>query len=371
MAAVIRNADIFTAMEKWAPKHLAFDWDNVGLQIGSFQKPVKKIMVTLDVLESTVDEAVQHDVDLIIAHHPLLFKPMNQVNADTAKGRVVQKLLQHDMTVYAAHTNLDIAQGGVNDMLCDQLGIENRTILEVNHTEKLVKLAVFVPETHVSAVRDAMGEQGAGYIGAYSHCMFQSPGQGMFKPLAGTDPYLGSQGKLTFADEVKIETILPASKLSAVLKAMTAAHPYEEAAYDIYPVENSGQAYGIGRIGDLADKLTLASLCEKVKTAFEVPHLRVTGDLSKKVKKVAVLGGSGEKYLHKAKQMGADVLITGDMTFHPAQEAWEKGLSVIDPGHHVEKVMKHVTQSYLADYFAGRGVDIIVSHADTEPFQFI
>ncbi|MFD1363034.1 Nif3-like dinuclear metal center hexameric protein [Lentibacillus salinarum] len=371
MTTITRNTDIFKAMETWAPKHLAYDWDNVGLQVGSFQKPVNKVMVTLDVLESTVDEAIQHGVDLIIAHHPLLFKPMKQVNADTAKGRAIQKLLQHDISVYAAHTNLDMAHGGVNDMLCDQLGLENRRILDVNHTEKLLKLAVFVPETHAEGVRDAMSEEGAGHIGDYSHCTFQSAGQGTFKPLDGTNPYIGSQGEVAFVDEVKIETILPDSKLSSVLEAMTAAHPYEEAAYDIYPMENSGPAFGIGRIGTLADKISLEALCENVKSAFNVPNVRVTGDLTKDVKKIAILGGSGEKYLHKAKQMGADVYITGDMTFHPAQDALEMGLSVIDPGHHVEKVMKNYTKSYLTDYFADRDVRIMVSEANTEPFQFI
>lgn len=371
MTTITRNADIFKAMETWAPKHLAYDWDNVGLQIGSFHKPVQKVMVTLDILESTVDEAIDQNVGLIIAHHPLLFKSMKQVNVDTAKGRIIQKLLQHDISVYAAHTNLDAANGGVNDMLCDLLGIEKREILDVNHTEKLVKLAVFVPETHAEKVRDAMSEKGAGHIGDYSHCTFQSAGQGTFKPLDGTNPYIGTQGEVAFVDEVKIETILPQRLLSSVLDAMIAAHPYEEAAYDIYPVENSGTVYGIGRIGMLADKMTLQALCEKVKTCFNVPNVRVTGDLSKYVHKVALLGGSGEKYINKAKQMGADVYITGDMTFHTAQDAQEMGLSVIDPGHHVEKVMKHYTKSYLENYFADRDINVMISEANTEPFQFM
>ncbi|WP_010531013.1 Nif3-like dinuclear metal center hexameric protein [Lentibacillus jeotgali] len=371
MTTILRNVDIFKAMESWAPKHLAYDWDNVGLQVGSFDKPVKKVMVTLDVLEATADEAIENNVDLIIAHHPLLFKSMKQVNVDTAKGRIIQKLLQHGISVYAAHTNLDAANGGVNDMLCDLLSIQNRKILDQNYTEKLVKLAVFVPETHAEQIRDAMSDKGAGHIGDYSHCTFQSPGQGTFKPLEGTDPYIGTQGDVAFVDEVKIETILPASKLSPVLKAMIAVHPYEEAAYDIYPVENSGTAYGIGRVGMLNQKLTLEALCERVKTALNVPSVRVTGDLSKEVSKVAVLGGSGEKYITTAKQMGADVYITGDMTFHTAQDAQAMGLSVIDPGHHVEEVMKGYTKLYLEDYFTSEELEISLSKTNTEPFQFI
>ncbi|TFJ94096.1 Nif3-like dinuclear metal center hexameric protein [Lentibacillus salicampi] len=371
MTTIVRNADIFKAMETWAPKHLAYDWDHIGLQIGSFHQPVKKVMVTLDVLESTADEAIEKNVDLIIAHHPLLFKSMQHVNVDTAKGRTIRKLLQHDITVYAAHTNLDAANGGVNDMLCDRLGIGDRKILDVSHTEKLVKLAVFVPVTHAEQVRNAISEKGAGHIGDYSHCTFQTTGQGTFKPLDGTDPYIGTHGKLAFVDEVKIETILPASKLPPVLEAMITAHPYEEAAYDIYPVENSGTVYGVGRIGKLDQKLTLEALCEHVKTALNVPHVRVTGELAKEVQKVAVLGGSGEKYIHKAKQMGADVYITGDMTFHAAQDAEAMGLSVIDPGHHIETIMKGYTKAYLEDCFTSDAFEIIVSNTNTEPFQFI
>lgn len=371
MTTVIRNTDVFKAIEQWAPKQLAYDWDNVGLQIGSFHKPVKKVMVTLDVLESTADEAIESNVDLIIAHHPLLFKSMKQINVDTAKGRIIQKLLQHDIAVYAAHTNLDAANGGVNDMLCDLLGIQDRQILMKSYTDKLVKVAVFVPQTHADEVRDAMSQEGAGHIGDYSHCTFQTPGQGTFMPLGGTDPYIGKQGELEYVDEVKIETIIPAAKLTPVIDAMIAAHPYEEAAYDIYPVENSGTEYGIGRIGMLAEKLTLEALCEHVKTAFDIRNIRVTGDLAKEVKSVAILGGSGEKFINEAKQMGADVYITGDMTFHTAQVAKEMGLSVIDPGHYVEKVMKTYTKSYLGDYFTNSDLEVIISKTNTEPFQFI
>ncbi|SFA70621.1 dinuclear metal center protein, YbgI/SA1388 family [Lentibacillus halodurans] len=371
MTAVIRNIDVFKAMEIWAPKHLAYDWDNVGLQLGSFHKPVEKVMVSLDVLESTVEEAIDNNVDLIIAHHPLLFKSIKQLNVDTAKGRIIQKLLQHDISVYASHTNLDAANGGVNDMLCDLLGIQKREIMDNNYTEKLVKIAVFVPHKHANDVRDAMSKQGAGHIGDYSHCTFQSPGQGTFKPLDGTNPYMGTQGEVAFVDEVKIETIIPAAKQMPVLDAIIDAHPYEEVAYDIYPVENSGVTYGIGRVGTLAEKITLEELCDRVKTAFAVQNARVTGDLAKEVKQVAVLGGSGEKYISRAKQMGADVYITGDMTFHAAQDAQAMGLSVIDPGHHVEKVMKEYTKTYLESHFTGKEIKVIVSKANTDPFQFI
>ncbi|MFC4558836.1 Nif3-like dinuclear metal center hexameric protein [Virgibacillus kekensis] len=371
MEGTIRNKDIFRVMEEWAPTHLAYDWDNVGLQVGSYNNPVKKVMVTLDVLDSVVDEAVQNNVDLIIAHHPLLFKPLGQINLDSSKGRLIRKLLQHNISVYASHTNLDAADGGVNDILCDLLDIRDTDILLTSFTENLIKISVFVPHSHKETVRNALSESGAGHIGDYSHCTFQSNGQGTFMPLEGTDPYIGKQNELEVVDEVKIETIIPENKLKNAIDSMVEAHPYEEAAYDLFPLENPGKSYGIGRIGTLPEKVTLKSLSEQVKEKLDIPGLRVTGDLTKKVSKIAVLGGSGEKYIQKAKRLGADVYITGDMSFHTAQDAWEMGLSVIDPGHHVEKVMKQATRDYLNDNIDEKDVEVIISQSNTEPFQFI
>src|SRR5690625_2313029 len=170
MKKEIVNADVFRAMEQWAPLHLAYDWDRVGLQVGAANQAVKKVMITLDVLESVVDEAIDNDVELIIAHHPLLFKPIEQLDVTTPKGKVLQKLIKHDITVYAAHTNLDITNDGVNDILCDQLGITSRKNLVDFHTEKLFKIVIYVPHSHTDVVRNALSEAGAGHIGNYSHC---------------------------------------------------------------------------------------------------------------------------------------------------------------------------------------------------------
>ncbi|MGJ9456987.1 Nif3-like dinuclear metal center hexameric protein [Oceanobacillus sp. CF4.6] len=368
---VLNNSDIFRIMENWAPKSLAYEWDNVGLQIGSYHKPVKKILVTLDVTESVVDEAVENDVHLIIAHHPLLFKPMKQVNIETAQGKIIQKLINNGITVYAAHTNLDAADGGVNDMLCDLLGIDQREILLETSNEKLYKIAVYVPESHVKDVSVSLSDSGAGHIGNYSHCTFQSKGQGTFKPLEGTNPFIGAENEIEIVNEVKLETIVQQSNLQNVINHLIDAHPYEEVAYDIYPLENEGKQYGIGRIGTLNKPMDLKSLCVHVKEVLDVPALRVTGNLNKKVKSIAVLGGSGEKYIHTANRKGADVYITGDMSFHIAQEAEQIGLSVIDPGHYIEKVMKKATKEYLEQKLKQNKVEILISTTNTEPFTFM
>ncbi|MYL47936.1 Nif3-like dinuclear metal center hexameric protein [Halobacillus litoralis] len=364
--------DIIREFEKWSPKGLAFEWDNVGLQVGTLNKPVKNIMVTLDVLENVVDEAIEKKVDLIIAHHPLLFVKLNQINLDTPKGRIVQKLIKHDITVYAAHTNLDIATGGVNDVMAELIGVTNSRPLIETGSDSLVKLTVFVPENHADDLRNAISEAGAGHIGHYSHCTYQLSGQGTFKPEEGTNPYLGEQGKLEIVDEKRIETIVPKSRLSGVLKAMEESHPYEEVAYDVYPLLNKGEPMGAGRVGELDDPMTLRELVELIKKQYNVPHVRVSGKMDEKVKKVALLGGSGEKYIHKAKRSGADVYITGDMTFHMTQDAMEMGLSIIDPGHHVEKVVCPKVKKYLEEKCNKQGdLNIYVSEADTEPFSVV
>ncbi|RWZ60055.1 Nif3-like dinuclear metal center hexameric protein [Halobacillus fulvus] len=370
MSAHVTGQEIIKKFEGWSPKAFAYDWDNVGLQVGSLNKPVHKVMVTLDVLERTVDEAIQKDVDLIIAHHPVLFIKLKEINLDTPKGRVIQKLIKHDITVYAAHTNLDVAKGGVNDAMADLLNLQNTRPLIPQRTDDLIKLAVFVPETHADSLRDAISQAGAGYIGNYSHCTYQVSGQGTFKPEEGTDPYLGEKGKLEFVDEKRVETIVPKSKLDQVLKAMKDHHPYEEVAYDLYPLLNDGKVLGVGRVGDLIEPESLEDLCETVKEKYDVPMVRYTGDASKTVKRVALLGGSGEDYIHAAKQSGADVYITGDMTFHIAQDAEEMGLAVIDPGHHVEKVVLPRVKEFLEEYWDNDNLNVIISEANTEPFSF-
>lgn len=367
----IKNKHIFSSLEKWAPKSLAYDWDNVGLQVGSTNQKVNNILVTLDVLNNTVDEAIDQNIDLIVAHHPLLFKPLNQIDFSTPKGNIIQKLIKNNISVYASHTNLDIAEGGVNDLLSDMLQLQNKKSLIPFRTEKLVKLVVFVPLSHVDDVRQALSDAGAGHIGNYSHCTFQTKGKGTFLPLEGTNPHTGTQNKLEFVDEFKIETIVKEEQLNNVINAMKLSHPYEEVAYDLYPLINEGKAYGLGRIGQLKDTIQLADFCEKVKTALDCETIKVTGDLSKEIKKVAIVGGSGEKFIHQAKQQGADVYITGDMTFHFAQDAMEMGLVVIDAGHYIEKIMKHATKQYLLNEFSNDEINVSISKENTNPFQFI
>lgn len=368
---ILRHADFFQVMDNWAPKSLAYDWDNVGLQVGRFHDDTKRVLVTLDVTEGVVDEAIEKQANLIIAHHPLLFQPLKQINLDHPKGRVIQKLLKHHITVFAAHTNLDIAAGGVNDLLSEAIGLKQTEPLETLYQEDLYKVVIYVPETHVEAIRNAFHESGAGHIGNYSHCTFQSGGEGTFKPLEGTNPHIGKQNALTFVSEKKIETIVPKKILSDVLNTILSAHPYEEPAYDIYPLANKGEAAGIGRVGSLEQSMPMEAFIQWIKEQLDIRYVRVSGKIDKNVKRVAVLGGSGEKYIRHAWRQKADVYITGDITFHPAQDAEQMGLTIIDAGHYIEKIMKKATQQRIIQDIPAFSKDVLVSDVNTDPFHFM
>ncbi|AXF54707.1 Nif3-like dinuclear metal center hexameric protein [Salicibibacter kimchii] len=373
MSSIPSARDVAALLEKWSPQHLAMEGDPVGLMLGSLEKKVKKVLVTLDVTEAVVAEAVEKRTDLIISHHPLLFMPLTEVDTSTPKGRVIQQCLQHDITVYTAHTNLDIAPGGVNDWLADAMEIKATKELVPTKKDQLYKLVAFVPEEDTDQVRWALGDAGAGHIGDYSHCTFNSEGTGTFVPGDETDPHIGNRGALTYVAEKKIETVVPESKLTQVLDVLGRAHPYEEPAYDLYPLGLEGESYGLGRVGTLATSMKLEKFASSLKEIFTVEGLRVVGDLEQTVQTIAVIGGDGSKYWQQALAAGADVLVTGDVKFHTAQDAEAAGLALIDPGHHIEAIMKQA----LADRFAqdaqasGYQMKATASTVDTEPFTFL
>ncbi len=369
----VHAQEIIQRIDQLAPKWMAMDWDPIGLQVGSRNKRVKKIMVTLDVIEPVIDEAIREGVDFIFAHHPLLFKPLKKIDPDTSHGRTIQKLIKHDITLYAAHTNLDVAVGGVNDLLAEVIGMTDTEVLVDTMEDKLKKLVVFVPETHADTVRDALGNAGAGFIGNYSHCTFNTPGTGTFMPREGTDPFIGEQGKMEYVDEVKIETLYPMSIEKDVMTAMKKAHPYEEVAYDLLVLDNPGEMFGVGRIGKPKAETTVGELAQLLKEKFGLDGVRVVGDLDKKVKKIAVSGGEGNDFISKAMFKGADVYISGDIKYHYAHDAWMEGMAIIDPGHNIEKVMIDGVADILTEWLGKKGTstEIYRSREHTDPFKFV
>nr|WP_233168157.1 Nif3-like dinuclear metal center hexameric protein [Paenibacillus roseus] len=360
-------------MEELAPKHYAVEGDKIGLQVGTLNKPVSKVLVALDVTDEVVDEAIAAGANLIIAHHAVIYRPLAKLDFSTPAGKLFEKLIKHDIAVYISHTNLDVADGGINDWMAEMLGLEGRDHLEEVHNDQLYKLVVFVPKAHHKQVLEAMWKNGAGQIGHYSNCSFNIDGTGTFLPGEGTDPFIGERGKLEQVAEVRIETIVPMSVRRKVVQAMLKAHPYEEVAYDLYAVDLKGRSFGLGRVGRMPEAATLEELVEKVKQVFEVPFVRVVGKLDKPVRKVAVLGGSGGRYVNKALFVGADVLVTGDIDYHTAHDALAAGLAIIDPGHNIEKLMKPRVAQWLARKLEDKGyaTEVEASALSTEVFQFI
>lgn len=368
----VNGHEIIQLFEQFSPKSYAMEGDKIGLQIGRLNQPIENVMIALDVLEEVVDEAIEKNVQLIIAHHPPIFRPLKAIATETPAGRLIEKLIKHDIAVYAAHTNLDVATGGVNDMLAEALQLTNTEVLYPTYETSLKKLVVYVPVENVEEVKLALGNAGAGAIGNYSYCSFSTSGIGQFLPGEETNPYIGQAGKLETVKEERVETIFPEHLEKRILSAMFKSHPYEEVAYDIYSLENKGEILGLGRIGDIQE-MTLKQFAAHVKSCLDVKAVRVVGAMDDKVKRVAVLGGDGNKYFTSAKFKGADVYVTGDMYYHVAHDAMMMGLNIVDPGHNVEKVMKKGVAIQLEKMCKEKGYDVSIfaSELHTDPFQFV
>lgn len=320
-------------IESKAPKHLAESWDNIGLQVGDPSHEVKKVLVSLDATNEVIDEAEAKDIDMIVTHHPLIFNPLKSINKNLPLGKKLYKLIKKDISLYVAHTNFDITSGGINDILAQKLGLKEIQPLQITSIDSLKKLVVFVPKGHEDRIRTALASAGAGWIGNYSHCTFQVEGTGTFMPLKGSEPFIGEIGRLEKVEEYRLETIVHESKLNKAVRAIISSHPYEEVAYDVYSLDNEGRPFGLGRVGRLPHKVTLKELIEMVKNVMEVDIVKVAGNLRTEVDKVAICGGSGASAIHQAHFKGSQVLITGDVKYHQAQEAVGLGLSIIDIGH--------------------------------------
>jgi dinuclear metal center YbgI/SA1388 family protein len=354
-------------LEQLAPPYLAVDHDRVGFQVGSLEEEVSGVLVTLEVTDAVVEEAIANGANWIFSHHALLFRPLADLRTDQPKGRLLAKLLQHRIQVYNAHTNLDTVSHGVNDVLAEELGLQQTKILLPHGQEQLLKLVVFVPKTHLTEVRQAITDSGAGAIGNYTHCTFSSEGTGTFLPGENTTPFIGEQGKLEEVAEYRLETIFPKSIQSQVLQAMIQAHPYEEVAYDLYPLVKS-VPYGMGKIGKLSQPMRLEQFIQYVKQVYELSHVRVVGDVTTEIRNVALLGGSGSRYVDEAQRQGADVYLTGDIDYHTAQDALAAGMCLIDIGHATEqRVVPSICRQLESSI--GDRVKIIASQIEMNPFQ--
>ncbi|KXG75896.1 Nif3-like dinuclear metal center hexameric protein [Thermotalea metallivorans] len=365
---------IINFIENFAPSPLAERWDNVGLQIGDRDKAIHRVMVCLEVTDAVIDEAVSKNIDMIITHHPLIFKPVKSIRWDDPIGRMIQRLIRQDIVLYCVHTNLDVADGGTNDAIALALNMEEIKPLTNTYKEKFFKLAVFVPESHVEAVREAMCSAGAGHIGNYSHCTFQTLGIGTFQPLEGSNPFIGTRNTLERISEYKLETIVSHKMLHPTIEKMLKAHPYEEVAYDVFALENEVDARGMGRIGVLREPVKLSIFCEKIKSKLELQTIRIAGDANRFVRKIALCTGSGSEFIYDAYQAGCDCYITGDVKYHDAQYALQLGIAVIDAGHfETENFACKMIAQYLGEMARQQKYDIEImeSTAYINPFHVL
>lgn len=353
------------------PKLIEKSWDNSGLQIGSFERNINRILISLDVSPLTVKYALENNIDMIISHHPLFFSPIKSILQDSIRGKMITDLIKNDICVYSIHTNLDSAEDGINEILANKFKLLNIKVLSKSYTEKLYKVAVYVPVSHSDVVRKAMADSGAGYIGNYSHCTFNTRGTGTFMPKEGTDPFIGKTNKIEYVEEEKIETIVNEGDLNNVIESMIMAHPYEEVAYDIYNLHNNGKEYGYGRIGELTQEKTLYDIAILAKEILNCDIIKLYGDPITKIKKVAICGGSGSDFLKDVYYKKADVYITGDIKYHDAQLALEKGISVIDAGHfYTEKIAIPYIEDFLEKNLK-KEVQVLSYNEKSIPFMTI
>jgi dinuclear metal center YbgI/SA1388 family protein len=333
----MRCDKIIKIIEDWAPKSIAWEKDNVGLQVGSLRREVKNILLCLDVDENVVDEARRKNCNLIISHHPLLFRSLKKLDiVNDKKSRIIEKLIKKDITLYSAHTNLDFTKDGVSFQLTKKLKLSNQKFL-VNLSSNQSKLVVFVPISYANKVADAMHNSGAGMIGEYTNCSFRTLGTGTFKGSEKSNPRFGVKGKIESVEEVKIEVLVNSFDVNKVIAAMKQVHPYEEIAYDVYPLANENVNYGMGVIGELEKELSEKDFLLLVSKSLKIKNLRFTRGTKSKIKKVAVCGGSGSDLLDAAIKNSADAFVTADIKYHTFQDA-ENEILLIDAGHYETEV---------------------------------
>ncbi|MFN8321125.1 MAG: Nif3-like dinuclear metal center hexameric protein [Chitinophagales bacterium] len=360
--------DITDYLETIAPLEYQESYDNSGLIVGEKNNLVKRLLITLDVTEPVIEEAIQEKCQLIIAHHPIVFGGLKKFNGKNYVERVVMKAIKHDIAIYAIHTNYDNVLNGVNSEICRRLSLNNCQILSPKG-QLLKKLYTFIPVAHYEHVTQAVFEAGAGHIGNYSETGFSMEGVGTFKGNKFSNPSVGKKGFLEKVSEVKFETIFPANIERQVVSALLKAHPYEEVAYDIISLDNQYSKVGSGIIGNLKKPMEELTFLKKVKKSLKTECIRYSDLRGKPVYKVAVCGGSGRFLLNSAMAAGADVLITGDFKYHDFFDA-EGKIVVADVGHYEsEQFTKDLLLQQLSEKFPI--IATRISSINTNPIKYL
>lgn len=360
--------EIVNALEIFAPLPLQDGFDNAGLQIGLTDAEATGALLCLDVTEAVVDEAITLGYNLIVSHHPLIFKGYKSITGRDYVERCILKAIKNDIVIFSMHTNLDNAPQGVNFKIAEIIGLKNLRILEPK-ANQLLKLVTFVPEAQDDEVRNALFAAGCGCIGNYDSCSYNLEGKGTFRAQPGTHPFCGEIGELHTEHEVRIETVLPAYLQGKVQKALIEAHPYEEPAYDFYPLQNEWAQAGSGLVGELEEPETETDFLHRVKKLFEVgcvKHSRMTGRL---IQKVALCGGAGAFLLPKAVGAHADVFLTGEVKYHD-YFSYENDILIAEIGHYEsEQYTKDLLYSIIREKFPT--LDVQLTRVNTNPIKYL
>ncbi|UTW60711.1 Nif3-like dinuclear metal center hexameric protein [bacterium SCSIO 12741] len=342
--------EIIRSLEKWAPPALQESYDNAGVICGDTQQELTEILVSLDCTEAIVDEAIQKGCNLIVSHHPIVFRGLKSLTGKNYVERTVIKAIQNNIVLYATHTNLDHVSTGVNFQIGQKLGIENPKILAPKK-DLLQKLVTFCPKQQAEEVRQALFDAGAGHIGQYDHCSFNQAGSGTFRASESANPYVGEIGKEHLEEEVRIEVVLPAYSKNQIISALLKAHPYEEVAWDLYNLANEHPTTGAGMVGDLSEPMEVEAFLTLLKERFKVPVVRHTPLVKSKVQRIAWCGGAGSFLIGQAKRAGADLYLTGDVKYHEFFDA-EDDLIIADIGHFeseqftIQLIASHLKQNF-------------------------
>lgn len=341
-------------IESRIPNNIQEVFDNSGIQIGPFEKELKKPLLTLDISKTVVKEAIKIESNMIISHHPFFFNPLKSLITDNDKTEIIKLLLQHEITVYASHTPIDKIHGGMNDHFCNLIELDNIKGIVDSGKREIFKVQVFVPQSHKDIIIDKIAEVGGGWIGNYSECTFSSSGIGTFKPHEGTNPYIGKHNEREYANEVKIETVIPKAEIDHLITEVERVHPYEEVAMEAFPLSRPIFPYHMCRKGELKEAMTLIELIESLKIKTQQKSIRYNGKQKKQVKKVGVCTGSGTSLLKYALKENIDVFITGDVGYHDFQFAEENGISIVEITH-------NNSEQYFPTVFKGFFEDLDVA----------
>jgi len=367
-------AQFVRILDHLAPPRLAESWDNVGLQIGNRDWPVKKVWTALDPLPEVVARACENDVDLLVTHHPLFFKPVKRIDCSSPLGGIAEMALSHRLAIFSAHTNLDSVPGGVNDVLAGRIGLHKARVLAGPADADMCKLVVFVPSNRVKIILDTLFAMEAGRMGNYACCSFRCEGVGTFLPGAGSTPAVGNTGVLTEVQESRIEILVANADLSAVVHALKKVHPYETMAYDVYPLTVRDRRAGMGRVGELESPLPLGALAAKLKAALNLSAVKIVGKADRVVETVAVCSGSGASLMTAAIATGAQAYVSGDLGYHTARDAQQAGIGLIDIGHFgSEHLVIDVLAALIRESAKASGLSATVEAVDTEqdPFHYL